>query len=96
MVIIGNEPERSIDLSKGETAVLMSMMQNADQTLSCEQLVWMAWGYKADRIEAKSVIRPYIFRLRNKLEDNPKNPRLIRTVRKRGYKFVSTDLGVRS
>jgi DNA-binding response OmpR family regulator len=90
-VTIDDEPERSVDLSRGETAVLMSMMQNADQTLSCEQLVWLAWGYKADRIEAKSVIRPYIFRLRNKLEDNPKKPRLIRTVRKRGYMFVSMD-----
>jgi DNA-binding response OmpR family regulator len=91
LVTIDDEPERSVDLSRGETAVLMSMMQNADQTLSCEQLVWLAWGYKADRIEAKSVIRPYIFRLRNKLEDNPKKPRLIRTVRKRGYMFVSMD-----
>lgn len=96
VVTIDYEPDRSVDLSKGETAVLMSMMQNADQTLSCEQLVWLAWGYMADRIEAKSVIRPYIFRLRNKLEDNPKKPRLIRTVRKRGYKFVSTDSGVQS
>lgn len=86
-----DEPDRSVDLSRGETAVLMSMMQNADQILSCEQLVWLAWGYKAERIEAKSVIRPYIFRLRNKLEDNPKKPRLIRTIRKRGYKFVSAD-----
>ena len=90
VVTIDDEPDRSVDLSRGETAVLMCMMQNADQTLSCEQLVWLAWGYKADRIEAKSVIRPYIFRLRNKLEENPKKPRLIRTVRKRGYRFVST------
>ncbi len=96
MVTIDNEPERSIDLSKGETAVLLCMMQNADQILSWEQLVWMAWGYKADPIEAKSVIRPYIFRLRNKLEDNPKKPCLIRTVRKRGYKFVSMDSGANS
>jgi len=89
VVIVDDEPKRRVDLSKGETAVLLCMMQNADQTLSWEQLVWMAWGYKADRIEAKSVIRPYIFRLRNKLENNPKKPRLIHTVRKRGYKFVS-------
>jgi len=91
VVTINNESEHSVDLSKGETAVLQCMMQNANHILSWEQLVWMAWGYKADRIEAKSVIRPYIFRLRKKLEDNPKKPRLIRTVRKRGYKFVSMD-----
>jgi DNA-binding response OmpR family regulator len=91
VVTIAAEPERTVDLSKGEMAVLECMMQNADQTLSWEQLVWMAWGYETDRIEAKSVIRPYIFRLRHKLEDNPQKPRLIRTVRKRGYRFVSTD-----
>ena len=89
VVIIDDEPKRTVDLSKGETAVLLGLMQNADQTLTWEQLVWLAWGYKADPMEAKSVIRPYIFRLRCKLEDNPKKPRLIRTIVKRGYKLVT-------
>ena len=90
-VIINEEPKRQVDLSKGETAVLYYLMQNVDQTVSWEQLVWLAWGYKADPYEAKSIIRPYIFRLRNKLEKNPQEPHLICTVRKYGYKLVSTN-----
>lgn len=89
VVTVDDEPSLQVDLSKGETAVLLCLMENADQTLSWEQLVWLAWGYKADQFEAKSVIRPYIFRLRSKLEVNPKKPRLIRTVRKRGYRLVT-------
>lgn len=90
MVTIDEAFTRKVDLSKGETAVLHALMQYANQTISCEQLVWLSWGYKTDAFEAKNVIRPYIFRLRNKLEEDPKEPRLICTVRKRGYKFVSS------
>lgn len=91
LVNIEDEPERRVDLTKGETAVLLCLMQHANQTLSWEQLVWKAWGYKVDQFEAQSMIRPYIFRLRNKLEEDPKKPRLIHTVRNRGYKLVSAN-----
>lgn len=90
-VVINEEPKRQVDLSKGETAVLYCLMQNVDQTVSCEQLIWLAWGYKTDPFEAKSIIRPYIFRLRNKLEKDPQDPHFICTVRKYGYKLVSTN-----
>jgi two-component system, OmpR family, response regulator len=88
VVILDGGNGESVDLSKGEAAVLRCLMQHADQVLSCEQLVWLAWGYETDSIEAENVIRPYIFRLRKKLDDDPKKTRLIHTVRKRGYKFA--------
>lgn len=88
MLILDGGQGDTIDLSKGETAVLQCLMQHADQVLSCEQLVRLAWGYETESIEAENVIRPYIFRLRKKLGDDPKKPRLIHTIRKRGYKLA--------
>lgn len=77
-------------LSKGETAVLGSLMEYSDKVLSCQQLVQASWGYELDPIESESIIRPYISRLRSKIEVDAKKPALIRTVRRRGYQFVAT------
>jgi DNA-binding response OmpR family regulator len=83
------KPSQTITLSKGETAVLGSLMETPGQIYSCQQLVQKSWGYKFDPIEAESVIRPYISRLRCKIEINPSKPLLIRTVRRRGYQFAA-------
>jgi DNA-binding response OmpR family regulator len=63
-------------------------MDQADEVLSCEELAHAAIGYEPDPDEAKSLVRPYIFRLRKKIEDGSGKPSLIRTVRGRGY-FLS-------
>ena len=87
LVTVENGLERTVELSKGEAAVLASLMAHPGQTLSCQQLVQAAWGYRVDKRDAESVIRPYIFRLRHKLESDPKKPVLITTVRGQGYLF---------
>ena len=91
MTIVNEAPPRIVELTKGEAAVLSTLMMHPDQTLSCYELVCNALGYDIDESEAESVIRPYIFRLRRKLEPSPRKPFLIHTVRRRGYCF-STDL----
>jgi len=73
------------ELTKGETAVLAAFMSRPNNVITCRDLVGLAWGYDADEIEAESVIRPYIFRLRRKLEPGADKPKLIRTLRNRGY-----------
>jgi len=87
-VTYANDPARIVTLSKGETAVLACLMEESGHTLSCQHLVRAVWGYELVQKEAESVIRPYISRLRGKLETNPKKPSLIRTIRRRGYRFV--------
>ena len=86
-----DEPEVEVELSKGETAVLVSLMKNANNVVSCQQLVRLAWQYDTDYVEATSVIRPYISRLRQKLntKSDTNDLNLIRTLRKRGYMFIS-------
>jgi DNA-binding response OmpR family regulator len=87
LVSVAGDPPRQAELTEGEMAVLSSLMAYPDQVFSCRQLAHMALEYDLDEIPAQSVIRPYIFRLRQKIETNPKQPQLIRTVRGRGYMF---------
>ena len=87
--MLDESPARMIELTKGETAVLSTLMMHPNQVLSCHELVTYALRYEIDEAEAESVIRPYIFRLRRKLEPSPKKPSLICTVRRRGYRFAT-------
>jgi DNA-binding response OmpR family regulator len=88
MVTIDDDEPRQAELTEGETDVLTALMEQADEVLSCEELARAALGYEPDPAEAKSLVRPYIFRLRRKIESCPERPSLIRTVRGRGY-FLS-------
>jgi len=87
LVTFVNDTTRLIQLTKGESVVLASLMAHSNQALSCEQLVFIAWSEQMEEARALSLVRPYIFRLRRKLEDDPKNPCLIRTIRRYGYVF---------
>lgn len=79
----------TIDLSRGETSVLACLMANPNQLLTTSQLARLAWRYELDMNESAELIRPYIHRLRRKLEQNPIEPSLIVTVRGLGYLFAS-------
>jgi len=46
------------------------------------------WGDKSSPFEAESLIRPYIFRLRRKLGSDPRQPRIIRTIRGQGHVLI--------
>ena len=49
----------------------------------------------ADSLEtAPESVRLYISYVRGKIEDNPRKPRLIQTVREFGYRYVMPERGV--
>lgn len=85
--IVGQYP-RTVQLTRGEMAILSSFMAYPDNPLSCQRLVQMAWGEKLDKAQAENIVRPYISRLRQKLEADPKRPRILRTIRGNGYLFT--------
>ena len=91
LVRLTDDPDHIVDLTRGETAVLGSLMLYHDRPLSCQQLARIGWGYELDKEDAGSLIRPYISRLRHKLETSPKKPHLILTIRRRGYQFASSE-----
>lgn len=83
------KPDKVIMLTKGEMAVLTVLMSYPDQVISCQQLVQGAWAYETDADSAKSIIRPYISRLRKKLKIDSDSPKLIHTERNKGYMYAS-------
>lgn len=84
--IIGERSE-VVPLTKSETAVMAVFAENAGEVLSPQDLVYMAWRDELEPSHAASIIRPLIFRLRQKVERNPGLPTVIRTVRGAGYVY---------
>ena len=82
--------ERTVELTEGEITILTLLMKQPDQVLSCRDLTQAAWHYDLEEWEAQALVRPYIFRLRQKIEATPGDPKFIRTVRGRGYLLAST------
>jgi two-component system KDP operon response regulator KdpE len=76
-----------VQLSPLEYRVLLALVRHPGQVLSQEQILSMAWGREAEEASPDSV-RLYVSYLRSKIEQNPRQPRLIETVREFGYRYV--------
>jgi len=76
--------ERALDLSAREFALLGQFLASPEQALSRARLYENVWGFNHDG--ASNVLDVYVNYLRNKLETGGE-PRLIHTVRGRGYRF---------
>ena len=60
-------------------------MDNENRIFSKDMLYELIWG---DSFVDENAVMVYINRLRQKIEDDPSDPRYIRTVRGLGYRFV--------
>ena len=80
---------KPLKLMRIEWLLLSELARNSGHLLTYEELLSRIWGpeYRNDI----GILRTWISRLRNKLEDDPKDPRLIRTVAKTGYIMNSPD-----
>ena len=74
-----------IHLNYGEFSILYCMAKSPGQVFSREQLYNAAWG--EDYELGTNTIDNTIWRLRNKLEPDPKHPVYIKTVFRVGYKI---------
>jgi two-component system KDP operon response regulator KdpE len=82
-VIVNGE---RIKLRPTEYLLLYHLIENAGWTVPHDQLLAKVWGYEY-RDEAHYV-RLYVNYLREKIEEDPSNPRYILTERGVGYRFV--------
>ena len=80
---------KKIDVTGKEFDLLEYMMRNPEQILRKERLFNEVWG--ADCFSEVGSLNVHVRWLREKLEDDPKNPKLIQTVWGVGYKFGGTD-----
>lgn len=70
-------------LTRIEWLLLSELAHNAGRLMLYEELLTQVWGpeYRDD----VQLLRTWVSRLRNKLEKEPNNPQLIRTIPKAGY-----------
>lgn len=76
---------RPVELSPKEFALLKVLMQQAGKTLTTETLLNQVWG--ADFSGDVKTVAVHVRWLRQKLEEDPKNPKLLETVHRSGYRL---------
>ncbi len=74
-----------IELTKTEFLILELLMQNRGRIFTKQQIFDYAWdsGYIAD----DNTVMVHISNLRAKIEDNPKTPKILKTIKGLGYKI---------
>lgn len=80
---------RSIELTAKEFDLLTLFASNPGRTYSRQDLLNLVWGYQFSGYD--HTVNSHINRLRNKLEDDPSNPRYIRTLWGVGYRFMDVE-----
>ena len=80
---------REVRLNHGEYAMLYCMASSPGQVFSKAQLYEAAWG--EEYLHGTNSVENTIWRLRKKLEEDPRHPIYIKTVFRSEYKIVSGD-----
>ena len=74
-----------IPLSAKENSMIKLFIDNVDHIFSKDMIYSVIWG---ETIIDENAIMVYVNRLRQKIEDDPSNPRYLITVRGLGYRFT--------
>jgi len=75
-----------VEVTTGEFELLQALVENPNRVLDRDQLLDLARGRSS--LSVDRAIDVQIMRLRRKIEPDPKDPRLIKTVRNGGYVFT--------
>lgn len=76
---------KDLFLSALEYRLLLIFINNRGSVLSRGQLLQSLWDFAGEFVN-DNTLTVYIKRLRNKIEDDPRNPMIIKTVRGLGYR----------
>jgi DNA-binding response OmpR family regulator len=79
--------EEEIPISVTEFKLLSFFMTNAGQVLSKEQILSALWDNAGNFVD-ENTLPVNISRLRAKMEDDPKNPKTIKTIHGLGYIWI--------
>ena len=78
---------REEELPRKETDLLRYLLRNRGRVVTREELLENVWEYpNAKGVETRTVDN-YVVRLRQKVEPDPADPRVVLTVRGRGYRY---------
>ena len=81
--------QREIDLTRTESTILHQLMRNAGRVVTHAALAEAVWG--EDYPDAPAALKVHILRLRQKIEDDPSQPKLILTKSGVGYLLARPD-----
>jgi two-component system alkaline phosphatase synthesis response regulator PhoP len=76
---------KEVCLTNKEMSILKLLVERAGRLLTHEQILDAVWGQ--DNIVEYGNIDVHVRHLREKIEEDPDNPKLIKTVKGEGYKF---------
>jgi DNA-binding response OmpR family regulator len=79
---------RPVHLTKTEFKLLLAMASRPGQVFSRELLLQQVWEY--DYFGDSRLVDVHVRRLRGKIEDDPREPGIVQTVRGLGYKVAET------
>ena len=85
-VLVKGAPVR---LTPTEYRLLAYLIECTGQVLTHEQILARVWGWEYR--DSVDYVHVYVSRLRSKLEEDPQNPRYLRTERRLGYRFKAQD-----
>jgi DNA-binding response OmpR family regulator len=74
-----------IDLSTRDIKILQLFYQNRDRVITRDMISDCAWGH--EYLFNSRAIDQHIFQLRKRIEIDPQNPQIIKTVRGEGFRF---------
>ena len=80
---------KPISLTTSEFALLHALAQRPGRVLGREQLLQLLHGSSEEAFDRS--IDVVVSRLRHKLEDDPRNPRMLKTIRGAGYMLTPSD-----
>ena len=75
-----------VTLSAREFQLLRYFIEHRGATISRDEILKEVWGYSAETFTR--TVDVHVASLRQKLEDDPKQPAIILTVTRLGYKFA--------
>ncbi|MCC0648663.1 response regulator transcription factor [Clostridioides sp. ZZV15-6598] len=81
--------EIELELTTAEYKLLCLFMKNKNIVLTRKNILDKLWDGNGSFVD-DNTLSVYVRRLRNKIEDNPENPKFLLTIRRMGYKWNVT------
>jgi DNA-binding response OmpR family regulator len=82
--------DRTVYLTLKEFEVIRLLIRHAGKVLSTDAILTRVWG--PEWIGEPDLVKQYIYRLRRKMEPDPKSPQYLHTIPGEGYYFDAEDL----
>jgi len=78
--------DEEIDITRREGQIIQFFAANPNRVISREELYKMVWNENMTELGTRTTDM-HIAKLRSKIEHNPSEPQIIKTVRGAGYKY---------